>query len=135
MRRKKGRSTYSFQMMIPIETTIILWATVVSLCFFAYCSCDEAAFRTKLSTISGHVDIESATRAMQPTLFTNDSSIVIEPNHHIHSNQSTHRSARTFKPSGNELWDGNLVDSQITKEMLFHTMFAYDLFCFSLLQA
>ncbi|XP_031617265.1 uncharacterized protein LOC116337090 isoform X2 [Contarinia nasturtii] len=113
MRRKKGRSTYSFQMMIPIEaTTILYWASIVSITFFAYCSCDDAAFNTKLSTISGHV--ESATPAMQPNIFTNHSITRKKiSNHQIHSNQ-TASSQRSFqsiiKPSGNELWDGIIND-------------------------
>ncbi|XP_055298911.1 uncharacterized protein LOC129566739 isoform X2 [Sitodiplosis mosellana] len=112
MRRKKGRSTYSFQAMIPIEATTILWASIVSLYFIAYGSCDDAAFNTKLSTISGHV--ESATPAMQPVIFTNhsisSSSDSIETNHQIHSDQSSSRGKRTFRQSGNELWDGIVND-------------------------
>lgn len=126
MRRKKGRSTYSFQAMIPIEATTILWASMVSLYFIASCSCDDAAFNTKVSTISGHV--ESATPAMQPEVFTNHTSSspssqeIIESNHQIHSNQSSstwmasssrsfqQKSKRTFRQSGNELWDGIIND-------------------------
>lgn len=117
MRRKKGRSTYSFQAMISIEATTILWASIVSLYFIASGSCDDAAFNTKLSTTSGHV--ESATPAMQPEMFTNYSTSsspeLIETNQQIHSDQSstsssTSRGKRTFRQSGNELWDGIIND-------------------------
>lgn len=111
MRRKKGRSTYSFQAMIPIEATTIFWASIVSLYFIAYGSCDDAAFNTKLSTISGHV--ESATPAMQPDIFTNHSTVsspdLIATNHQIPSDPSA-RGKRTFRQSGNELWDGIIND-------------------------
>lgn len=115
MRRKKGRSTYSFQAMIPIETTTILWTTIASLCLFAYCSCDDAAFNSKLSKISGHV--KSTTPAMQPDIFTNHSAYGIESHHfptNNQSSQSNQRGKRTFKPSGNELWDG-LIDDCLYK--------------------
>lgn len=112
MRRKKVRSTYSFQAMIPIETTTILWTSIISLCLFTYCSCDDAAFNTKLSNISGHVI--STTPAMQPDIFTNHSANVIEPiDDQISSNRSSRsyqQAKRTIVRSGNELWDGLVHD-------------------------
>lgn len=112
MRRKKGRSTYSFQAMILVETTTILWASVISLCFLAYCTCDDAAFNTKRSTISGHV--ESSTPAMQSQISTNHSNDGIDTNQHTYSNQSSRsfqsEGKRMFKSSGNELWDGIIND-------------------------
>lgn len=106
---------YSFHAMIPIEPTTIVWASVVSLCFFAYCSCDDAAFNTKFSTISGHV--KSTTPAMQPELFVNHSSHVIATNHQPLSNltsQNNRSGKRIFIRSGNELWDG-LIDDCLYK--------------------
>lgn len=106
---------YSFHAMIPIEPTTIVWASVVSLCFFAYCSCDDAAFNTKFSTISGHV--KSTTPAMQPELFMNHSSHVIATNHQPLSNltsQNNRSGKRIFIRSGNELWDG-LIDDCLYK--------------------
>lgn len=101
--------------MIPIETTTILWASVVSLCFIAYCSCDDAAFNTKLSTISGHV--KSTTPAMQPEIFTNHSSDVITADNEPLSNltsQTFRSTKRIIVRSGNELWDG-LIDDCLYK--------------------
>lgn len=111
MRRKKGHSMYSFQAMIPNKTTTIFWTSIASLCLLAYCSCDDAAFNSKLSKISGH-DVKTTTPAMQPDIFTNHSAYVIDAQHFSsnQSSQSDQRGKRTFIRSGNELWDGIIDD-------------------------
>lgn len=113
MRRKKSRSTYSFQTMIPIEATTILWTSIISICLFTtYCSSDDTAFNTKLSNISGHV--KSTTPSMQPDIFSNHSAHVIHINDvqnvRNQSGRSYQQPKRTIIPSGNELWDGLVHD-------------------------
>lgn len=109
MRRKKGRSMYSFHAMISNEATIILWASIVSLVFLGFSSCEDA------SEIIGHV--RSTTPAMHAeVVFTNHSNDGID-NHAYQfannqsSSSSTSRSwKQTFIRSGNELWDGIIDD-------------------------
>jgi len=96
MRRKKGRSMYSFQAMISNEATTVLWASIISLCFLAFCACDNAAQLNK--NYSGHV--KSTTPPMH-------AEVVTEMSNENASNQTTHR---TFRHSGNELWDGIIHD-------------------------
>lgn len=52
---------------------------------------------------------------MQPDIFTNHSSQLIESNQLFHTNQSSQQKGkRTFVRSGNELWDG-LIDDCLQK--------------------
>lgn len=123
MRRKKGRSMYSFCAMISAEaTTTIIWASIISICFFAYCSCDDAKSNTKSNghvksttpiirtevTESIHVKNEKITKQhnsnIDNTFVSNQSSI----------NDGLWQGKRTFIRSGNELWDG-LIDDCLQK--------------------
>lgn len=120
MRRRKGRSIYSFQMIRPnainmnsitVANTII-WTSVVSLCcLLTYVSCDDAAFNSKLSTFSGHV---KSTTPMQPDLFTNHTAHIVDDqllrNQSSSSSSQQKQTGRTFVRSGNELWDGLVND-------------------------
>lgn len=121
MRRRKGRSIYSFQLIRPnaanmnsITTNTIFWTLVVSLCcLFTYVSCDDAAFNSKLSTFSGHV---KSTTPMQPEFFTNhtahiaDDQLLRNQSSSSASSSQQKQTGRTFVRSGNELWDGLVND-------------------------
>lgn len=118
MRRRKGRSVYSFYRMISNEATTILWASIgVSLCFFAYCACDDAVLNSRSNTISGYV-IPTTTPMYAHAVFTNHSKDVITSDDisyqfaHNQSSQSfnSKRHKRIFIRSGNELWDGIIDD-------------------------
>lgn len=124
MRRKKGRSVYSFHAMISNEAITILWASIgVSLCFLAYCACDDAVLNSRSSTISGHV-ISTTTPMHVDAIFTNHSKDVIASDdisyQFANNNNQSSRSfnskkhKRIFIRSGNELWDG-LIDDCLYK--------------------
>lgn len=91
----------------------MLWASIISLCFLAMCLCDDATVsNTKFSTISGHV--QSTTPSIKPDhVYTNQSKEVIGArsiDYRFGGNQTFYQRKRTFKPSGNELWDGIIDD-------------------------
>lgn len=118
MRRKKGRSMYSFHAMIQTEAITMLWTTIFSLCLLAVCMCDDAIVNTKYSTISGHV-ISTERTIPSNHVFANHSKELIgshSTDYHFGGNQSNanYQQKRTFIRSGNELWDG-LVGQCLTK--------------------